>query len=344
MSAETCVFAQLQSGALPTELSEAGCATRPRYFKMEARRRLRLLGPALVWASRSWGVQHGRTGVLKIGRSRLRVSGVGMGPEHADGAGVSMANESTLSDIVSQMREATMRESRTALMDEDLSGLSVPDPRILIVGCGGSGNNTLNRITHLGVNGASTVAINTDKQHLDNTRALQKLLVGRHITRGLGAGGDPATGRRCAEAGREMIQRIVSGADLVFIACGLGGGSGTGIAPVVAEEAKAAGALGRRHRDHAVPRRAQPSEVPRARGPRSAAPRGGRGACAGQQPLARLRAELARRGSLLHHGPVGRGNRQGHRRDDHLALAHQPRFRRRADHHGRWRRDDDALR
>ena len=128
-------------------------------------------------------------------------------------------------------------------MDEDLSGLSVPDPRILIVGCGGSGNNTLNRITHLGVNGAVTVAINTDKQHLDNTRALQKLLVGRHITRGLGAGGDPATGRRCAEAGREMIQRIVSGADLVFIACGLGGGSGTGIAPVVAEEAKAAGAL-----------------------------------------------------------------------------------------------------
>ena len=166
-----------------------------------------------------------------------------MGPEHAEGAGVSMANESTLSDIVSQMRDATMRESRTALMDEDLSGLSVPDPRILIVGCGGSGNNTLNRITHLGVNGAVTVAINTDKQHLDNTRALQKLLVGRHITRGLGAGGDPATGRRCAEAGREMIQRIVSGADLVFIACGLGGGSGTGIAPVVAEEAKAAGAL-----------------------------------------------------------------------------------------------------
>ena len=166
-----------------------------------------------------------------------------MGPEHADGAGVSMANESTLSDIVSQMRDATMRESRTALMDEDLSGLNVPDPRILIVGCGGSGNNTLNRITHLGVEGAVTVAINTDKQHLDNTRALQKLLVGRHITRGLGAGGDPSTGRRCAEAGREMIKRIVTGADLVFIACGLGGGSGTGIAPVVAEEAKAAGAL-----------------------------------------------------------------------------------------------------
>ena len=185
MSAETCVFAQLQSGALPTELSEAGCATRPRYFKMEARRRLRLLGPALVWASRSWGVRQGRTGVLKIGRSRLRVSGVGMGPEHADGAGVSMANESTLSDIVSQMREATMRESRTALMDEDLSGLSVPDPRILIVGCGGSGNNTLNRITHLGVNGASTVAINQwvlsgDMSVLSRVRQCRRSSARRH--------------------------------------------------------------------------------------------------------------------------------------------------------------------
>ena len=149
----------------------------------------------------------------------------------------------SLGGIVEDLRESYRNDARTALMDEDLQGINVPDPRILIVGCGGSGNNTLNRITHLGVEGAITVAINTDKQHLDHTRALQKLLVGRHITRGLGAGGDPATGRRCAEAGREMIRRIVTGADLVFIACGLGGGSGTGIAPIVAEEAKNAGAL-----------------------------------------------------------------------------------------------------
>ena len=101
----------------------------------------------------------------------------------------------------------------------------------------------MNRITHLGVDGAITVAINTDKQHLDHTRALQKLLVGRHITRGLGAGGDPSTGRKCAEAGRDVITQIVSGADLVFITAGLGGGTGTGIAPIVAEEAKRSGAL-----------------------------------------------------------------------------------------------------
>ena len=64
----------------------------------------------------------------------------------------------------------------TALMDEELAGFGVPNPRILICGCGGSGNNTMNRIVHLGVEGATTVAINTDKQHLDHTRAMQKLL------------------------------------------------------------------------------------------------------------------------------------------------------------------------
>mgnify|MGYP000019754747 FL=1 len=163
-----------------------------------------------------------------------------MGPTSAPSSG---AENRALADMVSQMAKDAVNRGATALMDEEVGTLGVPNPRILIVGCGGSGNNTLNRITHLGVEGAVTVAINTDKQHLDHTRALQKLLVGRHITRGLGAGGDPSTGRRCAEAGREMIRRIVTGADLVFIASGLGGGSGTGICPIVAEEAKAAGAL-----------------------------------------------------------------------------------------------------
>ena len=163
-----------------------------------------------------------------------------MGPTGTPSSG---AENKALADMVSQMAKEAVNRGATALMDEEVGSLGVPNPRILIVGCGGSGNNTLNRITHLGVEGAVTVAINTDKQHLDHTRALQKLLVGRHITRGLGAGGDPSTGRRCAEAGREMIRRIVTGADLVFIASGLGGGSGTGICPIVAEEAKAAGAL-----------------------------------------------------------------------------------------------------
>ncbi len=163
-----------------------------------------------------------------------------MGPDMKRGVNTPV---NSLSDVINSLGQEAIAQGATALMDEDMGSFGVPNPRILIVGCGGSGNNTLNRITHLGVEGAITVAINTDKQHLDHTRSLQKLLVGRHITRGLGAGGDPSTGRRCAEAGREMIKRIVTGSDLVFIASGLGGGSGTGICPIVAEEAKAAGAL-----------------------------------------------------------------------------------------------------
>jgi len=178
----------------------------------------------------------------------LRKSGsVGMGPSSSSSSTSTKAaknmHDKALADMVAGLRDEAINRGATALMDEEVGTLGVPNPRILIVGCGGSGNNTLNRITHLGVEGAVTVAINTDKQHLDGTRSLQKLLVGRHITRGLGAGGDPSMGRRCAEAGREMIRRIVNGADLVFIASGLGGGSGTGICPIVAEEAKSAGAL-----------------------------------------------------------------------------------------------------
>lgn len=163
-----------------------------------------------------------------------------MGP---DATHTTRPGDQALNDMVASLAKEAVGKGATALLDDELGTFGVPNPRILIVGCGGSGNNTLNRITHLGVEGAITVAVNTDKQHLDHTRSLQKLLVGRHITRGLGAGGDPSTGRRCAEAGREMIRRIVTGADLVFIASGLGGGSGTGICPIVAEEAKSAGAL-----------------------------------------------------------------------------------------------------
>lgn len=173
-------------------------------------------------------------------KALLKLETLGMGPE---GLRDLKPGDSALNDMVANLAKDAIGKGATALLDDEMGNFGVPNPRILIVGCGGSGNNTLNRITHLGVEGAVTVAINTDKQHLDHTRSLQKLLVGRHITRGLGAGGNPSTGRRCAEAGRDMIKRIVTGADLVFIASGLGGGSGTGICPIVAEEAKSAGAL-----------------------------------------------------------------------------------------------------
>ncbi|MCK4937614.1 MAG: cell division protein FtsZ [Methanosarcinales archaeon] len=111
-------------------------------------------------------------------------------------------------------------------------------PRIVIVGCGGAGNNTINRLYNLGVSGAETIAINTDKQHLDMIQADKKILVGKSLTKGLGAGGFPDIGRKAAELARNTLEEVLRDADLVFVTAGMGGGTGTGTAPVVAEIAK----------------------------------------------------------------------------------------------------------
>lgn len=116
-------------------------------------------------------------------------------------------------------------------------------PQIKIVGCGGAGNNTINRLYNIGVDGAETIAINTDKQHLDVIKADKKILVGKSLTRGLGAGGFPEIGKRAAELARSTLQEVLKDADLVFITAGMGGGTGTGTAPIVAQVAKEAGAI-----------------------------------------------------------------------------------------------------
>jgi cell division protein FtsZ len=129
------------------------------------------------------------------------------------------------------------------------SGSSAPDddflgqPRIVIIGCGGGGNNTVNRIHHMGVSGAETIAINTDKQHLDMIQADKRVLIGKSLTRGLGAGGYPDVGKRAAEMARPTLEALLESADLVFITAGMGGGTGTGSAPVVAQVAKEQGAI-----------------------------------------------------------------------------------------------------
>ncbi|HUR63172.1 MAG TPA: cell division protein FtsZ, partial [Candidatus Thermoplasmatota archaeon] len=115
------------------------------------------------------------------------------------------------------------------------------EPKIVIVGCGGAGGNTVNRLHKVGVRGAETIAINTDKQALDLVEADKKLLVGKTITRGLGAGGYPEVAERCAEQARGKLEEMLKGADLVFITAGMGGGTGTGTAPVVADVAKKMG-------------------------------------------------------------------------------------------------------
>ncbi|MFX1393333.1 MAG: cell division protein FtsZ [Promethearchaeota archaeon] len=114
---------------------------------------------------------------------------------------------------------------------------------IKIFGCGGAGNNTLDRLMKIGIQGAKCVAINTDQQHLDATDSHKKILIGRNLTRGLGAGGNPEIGRAAAEESREELTKMLRDTDLVFITCGEGGGTGTGSAPIIAEIAKLEGAI-----------------------------------------------------------------------------------------------------
>ena len=114
---------------------------------------------------------------------------------------------------------------------------------IKIIGCGGAGNNTIDRLMKIGIRGAKCVAVNTDRQHLDAVDSHVKILIGKNLTRGLGAGGNPEVGRAAAEESREDLTRILRESNLVFITCGEGGGTGTGSAPIVAEIAKLEGAI-----------------------------------------------------------------------------------------------------
>jgi cell division protein FtsZ len=134
--------------------------------------------------------------------------------------------------------EKEMKTSANSV-DDDFIG----QPRIMIIGCGGAGNNTVNRLHHMGVSGAETIAINTDKQHLDMIQADKRVLIGKSLTKGLGAGGYPDVGKRAAEMARPTLEALLDSADLVFITAGMGGGTGTGSAPVVAQVAKDQGAI-----------------------------------------------------------------------------------------------------
>ena len=143
-------------------------------------------------------------------------------------------NKNMESFITNAIENKAEEESRLKFDEDEMFGT----PRILIVGCGGAGGNTITRLNKLGVKGAETIAINTDKQALDLVEADQKLLIGANITRGLGAGGFPDVAERGARESSREIEEMIKGADLVFITAGMGGGTGTGTAPVVAEIAK----------------------------------------------------------------------------------------------------------
>jgi cell division protein FtsZ len=115
--------------------------------------------------------------------------------------------------------------------------------RIKVIGVGGSGGHGISRMIETKIKGVEFVAINTDAQDLHHNKAAEKVHIGKNLTKGLGAGMNPDIGRQAAEENRDEIQEVLKGADMVFVTCGLGGGTGTGAAPIVAEAAKELGAL-----------------------------------------------------------------------------------------------------
>ena len=115
--------------------------------------------------------------------------------------------------------------------------------KIVVVGVGGGGNNAVNRMIQEGMKGVEFICINTDKQHLLNCNSATCLQIGEKLTKGLGAGANPEVGKAAAEENREDITEMIKGADMVFVTCGMGGGTGTGAAPAVAEISKELGIL-----------------------------------------------------------------------------------------------------
>ncbi len=149
-----------------------------------------------------------------------------------------------MGSVILSTKDSVRSLSKTNNADAELEELlSKHRATIKVIGCGGAGNNTITRISEVGIAGAETIAINTDAQDLLYTTADRKILIGKELTHGLGAGSDPRIGEEAAKESEHDVKEALTGADLVFVTCGLGGGTGTGSAPVVADIAKKLGAL-----------------------------------------------------------------------------------------------------
>jgi len=129
------------------------------------------------------------------------------------------------------------------LLEARVDGQLDGSARIVVIGVGGGGSNAVNRMIQAGVRGVEFVSVNTDAQALARSESPVRLRIGEKLTRGLGAGGQPSMGARAAEESAEMVQEVCRGADMVFIAAGMGGGTGTGASPVIASLAQECGAL-----------------------------------------------------------------------------------------------------
>ena len=121
--------------------------------------------------------------------------------------------------------------------------LAEQNAKLKVVGVGGAGGNAINGMIEAGLSGVEFIAVNTDAQNLDNNKAPNRIQIGRDLTKGLGAGANPDIGLKAVEENKELIINALSGADMVFITCGMGGGTGTGAGPMIAEIAKDLGAL-----------------------------------------------------------------------------------------------------
>lgn len=155
-------------------------------------------------------------------------SGFALGKKTSTAAGVKEVQEPSEKPMTDQEIEQILQRAKA---------------RIIVVGCGGAGCNTVSRMMEVGIQGAETISLNTDAQDLLYSTADRKILVGQDTTGGLGAGNDPKKGEAAAREDESLIKDHIYGADMVFVTCGLGGGTGTGSVPVVAEVAKKSGAL-----------------------------------------------------------------------------------------------------
>jgi len=136
------------------------------------------------------------------------------------------------------------KEAPKHSIDEELEFLlQKQSARVKVIGCGGGGGNSVSRMKETGIKGCEIIAINTDAQDLLYTNVDTKILIGRELTSGLGAGSNPKVGEQAARESEQEIKKKISNSDMVFITCGLGGGTGTGASPIVAEIAKKQGAL-----------------------------------------------------------------------------------------------------
>ena len=157
-----------------------------------------------------------------------------------------LSNEVSFGDQQSGLQKTEHQQSNKTQeqVDQELESLLFKgQATIKVVGTGGGGNNTINRITDVGITGCKTLAVNTDAQDLLYTNADAKILIGKDVTKGLGAGSNPKLGEEAARENEQDLKKALDGSDMVFITCGLGGGTGSGSAPVIAEVAKKLGAL-----------------------------------------------------------------------------------------------------